>query len=283
MACRLHFNPFFGDRHLQEIRPKHIDDYKLQRAQVVKHSTVNLELVLLRSILNAAVTQGYLRENPAKAVSPIRIPEKEPRYLTRDQVSRLYPECKGWLYTYLAISLNTGLRIGEVCSLTWQDVDFRHRVIKVRCDQDFTTKGKRDRVAPLNDFLYDVLRKAPRHIQKPYILFTREDKSLKPESVRQRFTRAVKRAKLPHFSPHHLRHTFGTWLAADGVDLVTIKNLMGHQDIKTTMKYLHAAPHRMEWAVENLHLDGQTQAEVDRSQDTEMQRTGQDLVTGAQA
>ena len=72
-------------------------------------------------------------------------------------------------------------------------------------------------------------------------------------------------------------------MAADGVDVVTFKNLMGHQDIKTTMKYLHAAPHRMEWAVENLHLNGQTQAEVDRSKETEMQGTEQDLVTGAQA
>jgi hypothetical protein len=55
---------------------------------------------------------------------------------------------------------------------------------------------------------------------------------------------------------------------------------MGHQDIKTTMKYLHAAPNRMEWAVENLNLDGQTQADVDRSRDQKMQRTGPDLVTG---
>ena len=75
-ACRVHFIPFFGERHLLEIRPKHIDDYKQQRAQVAMHSTVNLELVLLRSILNAAVTQGYLRENPARAITPIRIPRR---------------------------------------------------------------------------------------------------------------------------------------------------------------------------------------------------------------
>lgn len=179
-----------------------------------------------------------------------------------------------------AIALNTGLRVGEVCALTWPDVDLKHRVIKVRCDEDFTTKGKRDRAVPLNGFLHDVLRKAPRHIKNPRILFTREGKSVNPGNVRQRLTRAVKRATLPHFSPHDLRSTFGTWLAADGVDLVTILNLMGHRDIKTTMKYLHAAPNRMEWAVKNLNLGGQTQADVDRSRDQERQRTGPDLVTG---
>ena len=167
--------------------------------------------------------------------------------------------------------------------MTWQDADFGHRVIKIRCDNDFITKGRRDRVVPINEFLYAVLKDAPRHIQAPQILFTREGKPLIPESVRQRFTRTVKRSKLRHFSPHHLRHTFGTWLAADGVDLVTIKNLLGHQDIKTTMKYLHAAPNRMEWAVENLHLVGQTQTEVDQLQNVKIHGTGQDLVTGTQS
>jgi integrase len=278
VACRVHFVPFLGDLHLSEIRPKHIDDFKQLRANAAKHSTVNLELVLLGSILNAAVTRGYLKENPAKSIPPIRIPEKEPRYLTRDQVAKLYPECTDWIYTFVAIGLNTGLRNGEVCALTWQDVDLKNRTLKVRSDEDFTTKGKGDRAVPLNGFLYNVLKKAPRHIKNSHILFTREGKSL----VRKRFTKAAKRAGLPHFTPHDLRSTFGTWLAADGVDVVTIKNLMGHTDVKTTMKYLHAAPNRMEWAVENLNLDGQTQAEVDQSSDQKMDRTGPDLVTSGQ-
>ena len=61
-----------------------------------------------------------------------------------------------------------------------------------------------------------------------------------------------------------MRHTYGTTLAANGVDVVTIQKLMGHTDIKTAMRYLHAAPDRMKWAVENLGLDGSTQAEIDR-------------------
>ena len=55
-------------------------------------------------------------------------------------------------------------------------------------------------------------------------------------------------------------------LAADGVDVVTIQKLMGHRDVKTTMKYLHAAPDRLRWAVENIKLDGTTQEEVDTAE-----------------
>ena len=61
---------------------------------------------------------------------------------------------------------------------------------------------------------------------------------------------------MPPVKPHDLRHTYGTTLAANGVDVVTIQKLMGHTDIKTTMRYLHAAPDRMKWAVETSGLDG---------------------------
>jgi site-specific recombinase XerC len=101
MNSRVHFIPMFGDFRLSEIRQRHIEDFKQERAKVVKHSSVNLELVLLGSILNAAVRWGYLKENPAKAVKPIRVAESEPKYLTRDQIAELYPACDDWLYTFV--------------------------------------------------------------------------------------------------------------------------------------------------------------------------------------
>ena len=77
-----------------------------------------------------------------------------------------------------------------------------------------------------------------------------------------------------------MRHTFGTTLAAEGEDVRTIMELMGHVDLKTTMKYLHAAPDRMRRAVENLDLDGTTQAEVDEAEGQKLHRGRQDMGTG---
>ena len=266
VACRLHFNPAFGSRYLTEIRPKHIEDFKQARAKVASFNTVNLELVLLGAIFNSAVTWGYLRENPVKLVKPLRVPEKEPPYMTRDEASRLYEKCEGYIHTFVSIALNTGMRLSEIAALTWADLDMRHRVIKVRNDEEFTTKGRRNRVLPINDFLFGVLEKAPRHISSQYVIFDEDGKRLGSGAIRQRFRTALKRASLPGFRIHDLRHTFGTLLAADGVDVVTIQKLMGHREVTTTMKYLHAAPDRMRWAVENLHLDGSTQAEVEAAE-----------------
>ena len=185
--------------------------------------------------------------------------------MTRDQVARLYSECNDWLLPFVAIALNTGLRHREILALEWDDIDLDSQKIKVRSDNSFTTKGKRNRVIPISVFLQGVLKKAPKHITCPYIIFTKQGDSPWPTGVRSMFKRALKRAGLPvSFRVHDLRHTFATTLAANGVDIVTIKNLLGHTDIQTTMKYLHAAPDRNKWAVENLHLDGKTQAEFEK-------------------
>ena len=271
-ACRLYFVPLFGNRYLSNIRPKHVEDFKQDRVKTAKPGTVNLELILLGAILNAAVTWGYLKENPAKNVKPFRIPEKEPPYLTRDQVAALYRVCRGWVRTFVALALNTGMRASEILSLKWEDVDLRKRVIKIRSDEEFTTKGRRNREIPVNDFLSRVLQRHPKHITNPHVFCDDEGGPMSDYPIRTALEQARKQAGLPRFRIHDLRHTFGTTLAANGKDIRTIQELMGHVDIKTTMKYLHAAPHRMKWAVQDLRLDGTTEAE--------MHEGGQDMDTG---
>ena len=77
-----------------------------------------------------------------------------------------------------------------------------------------------------------------------------------------------------------MRHTFGTTLAAKGEDVSAIMELMSHIDLKTTMKYLHAAPDRMRRAVETLGLDGTTQPEVDEAEGRKLHSGRQDMDTG---
>ena len=73
----------------------------------------------------------------------------------------------------MAIALNTGMRLSEILALKWEDIDLRNWTIKVRSDEDFTTKGRRNRELPINAFLCGVLRKAPRNITSPHVILTR--------------------------------------------------------------------------------------------------------------
>jgi len=260
--CNQHLIPYFGTRYLVNIRPKHVEDYVQERVGIAQPSTVNNELRRLKALLNAAVRWDYLKDSPARGVKPLPLPEKEPPYMTQDQVSELYPACRGWIHTFVAIGLNTGLRLSEILALAWEDIDLMNGVLKVRSDDAFTTKSRRNREIPINRFLHRVLNKAPRHITCPHIIFTSGGRSADPKLAHKRFKHALKCAGLPtKFRIHDMRHTFGTTLAANGVDIRTIMELMGHANIQTTQQYLHAAPNRMKGAVETLGLDGSVEAD----------------------
>lgn len=101
---------------------------------------------------------------------------------------------------------------------------------------------------PINDELYETLRKHPRHITCPYVFYT--TKGEKYISIQSSFRTAVERARLGYVRFHDLRHTFASHLVMSGVDLRTVQQLLGHKDIKMTMRYAHLAPDHLKAAVD---------------------------------
>ena len=99
----------------------------------------------------------------------------------------------------------------------------------------------------MNTTLTEVLRKIPRRLDSPYV-FQRFDGN-KFNKMRSGFTNAVKRAGIPHVRFHDLRHTFASQLVMGGVDIRTVQELLGHKDIRMTMRYSHLAPDHMRKAV----------------------------------
>ena len=270
-TCGRLFVPYFGKIPLRDITPKDVEDFIQERALSVKFGTVNNDLRQLKTVFSTAIRWGYIKENPTKQVKPIRLPEREPPYLTRPQVAKLYSNCSGWIYTFVAIALNTGMRLSEILALTWDDIDFRSRVIKVRSGDHFTPKSRRNREIPIPEFLLGVLQTWPHSENTRQVLYHHDGIPLIATTVQKSFPRALKKAGLPHFRVHDLRHTYGTTMAANGEDIVTIKTLMGHTNVETTMIYLHAAPNRLINAADNLRLDG--------SLDPEDEQNGQDMDT----
>ena len=258
-AVRVNLAPFFGHRFLKEITPWMIEDFKTEQAKTLKASSINALLTVLRAMLNLAVKWGNLKASPFKEVKLLKVDATEPPHLSVEEANRLLDAYRGDrdLYVFTAIGLNTGMRIGEIVNLTWPDVDLSRRVVKVRPKTEgqgiraWRVKTGDIRDIPVNDSLAGVLSKHPRHISCPYVLYSPDGTPYTDQAMRDRMERAVKRTGIPAH-PHLLRHTFGTTLAAAGVDLDTIRRLMGHTDIHMTMRYLHAAPDRMKGAVENL-------------------------------
>lgn len=222
---------------------------KAEKAKKLKASAISTLLNVLSAMLSLAVKWGNLKDSPFKAVKMLKVDKSEPPSLSVEEANRLLEACRGDrdLYTFTALGLHTGMRIGEIVNLTWPDVDTQRRIVKVRPKtagegvRGWRVKTGEIRDIPVSDFLADVPARHPRHITCPYVLRRTDGSPYDAGDMRGRMERARKRSGLVRAYPHLLRHTFGTTLAANGYDIDTIRRLVGHKDIKMTMKYLPAA------------------------------------------
>jgi integrase len=151
--------------------------------------------------------------------------------LEAEQIERLLDNCDDPQVPYLRpivmMTLHTGMRLGEILGLRWDDMDLKRRLITVT-----KTKNHARKTIPINDVLYEELNRLPRHVASPH-LFCHSDS---PRFLRidRSFHHALKRANIDEFRFHDLRHTFGSHLTMRGLSPETIGALLGHRDLKMT-------------------------------------------------
>jgi integrase len=250
-TIRKHLVPLWGDFQLSRITAKMIEDYKLTRIELVVASTVTRELFTVKNMFRKAVDWGYLLRNQAEQVKKLKSGTPQFRYLSREEMVRFLDACRNspnrQLYVLVSAALNTGMRLGELTALQWQDVHFKQGFIRVENREDHHTKNYETRTIPMNAQLIEVLKKHPRRLDCPHV-FHRED-GAPFIKMRTSFENAVKRAGIGHLRFHDLRHTFASHLVMGGVDIRTVQELLGHKDIRMTMRYAHLAPDHMRNAV----------------------------------
>jgi len=231
----------FGDRPAAGITVEDLEAYRHKRRDAgARPATVNREIGMLRHAYNKAVEWGLLRDNPAAKIKPFK-EHSRLRFLTRDEQDRLLLACsestQRLLLPLVSIGLLTGLRAGELRALEWRDIDLRRRILTVR-----SGKGDTDRSVPLCDQAVEVLTRM-KH---------KGDRLFPIGSWKRSFATALRKAKITDFKFHDLRRTFATNLSSAGVDLVTIKRVLGHSQFSATLVYLGTSEERMLDAVSRL-------------------------------
>ena len=161
-----HFIDFLNGRgspslRLSQISFQLIEEYKQERGKVVKPSTVNIELKVLRALYNFAIQCKCVRENPVSKVDFFRGVEKKPKFLHKEEIKDLLDNSNG-PYPVLYAFLKTGLRKSELINLKWKDIDFRRKYITVESKEDWRTKTGNTREIPIGDDLVEILNKLPR-------------------------------------------------------------------------------------------------------------------------
>jgi integrase len=148
------------------------------------------------------------------------------------------------------VAAYAGLRQGELLALRWRDVDFAGSALTIAramsAGVESSTKSGRVRRVPLADQAAGALDRMSRrdHYTSPdeLVFCNVFGRPLDGSALRRRYKRAQVAADVRPLRFHDLRHTFGSLLAARGVDVVTIQKAMGHSALSTTSRYLHARP-----------------------------------------
>jgi integrase len=229
--------------------------YRLSQSEPPKTKSMNFELKGLRTVFRYAVKWGMCSKDPTHGVKFQRITDAKPhRILSKEEVRVLLgaspPDMKAVILGFLL----SGMRLGELEHLTWDDVDLDNDLIRIRHKPDWRPKtGERDIAMnpELKALLQDLLQH--RGEQHPYV-FTLEGRPAFYGSVRKRLIHIARRAGLRGVtSIHSLRHTFGSSLVEAGVPLPVVKDLLGHSDIRMTMTYVHTTRDEHRRAVEKLN------------------------------
>ena len=224
-----------------------------QQERGVTNARVNRIIAIFKASLNVAVNYNFVNENGIRKFKLLHEDkQKIVRYLTEAEEAKLLDVAQKFYYQYyniLILALNTGMRAGEIKSLKWNDVNIDKKYISLRSEN---TKAQRIRFIPLNYKALEAITHQQVKQKTDVYVFTNPKTKSKYTEHKSWFARIIAEANIQNFRFHDLRHTFASKLVMRGVDLNTVRELMGHSDIKMTLVYAHLAPEHKQKAVDLL-------------------------------
>jgi len=246
--------------------------------------TVNHKISYLKTALNRAVAWGVLQKNPLDSVKLSKVDNRSiVRYLTDEEDTRLrdaldareerhkeqrkdfnqqrkergyepFPEYSDdgfvdHLKPMVLLALNTGMRRGELFNLKWTDVAFDRSMLTI---QGKTAKSRKTRHVPMTDEAFDTLKLWSEKPQNSDYVFPGDDGG-RLKRICYLWFHLMKDAEIQKFRFHDCRHTFASRLVMRGVDLNTVRELLGHANIEMTLRYAHLAPVKLATAIATLN------------------------------
>ncbi len=215
-------------------------------AKNYKPAYTNKIVTILKHMFTKALEWDMIDKATLEKIRKVKLLKgeiKRLRYLSEEEAERLVFNCEPYLRPIVITALNTGMRRGEIFGLTWDRVDLKNRIILL----DKTKNGER-REIPINDTLHKTLSGLVRRLDCKYVFYN--PKTLKPfDNVKRSFSSALRKSHILDFHFHDLRHTFASRLVMAGVDLMTVKELLGHKDIKMTLRYSHLSQAHVRQAI----------------------------------
>lgn len=274
-----HVIPYFEDIGYGELGTPIINafaEYKLKRGKIngkggLSAKSVHDILVVMRSVAKYAEREyGY--RNPMRNISMPKSENKETDVFNKDERGRLQNYLQSNLTKSnlgILLTMYSGLRIGELCALTWNDIDFKNGVVRVskalQRVPDKSGKGKTALIVtspksktsvrdiPLPAFVLDILKQNKR-CDSNFIL-SGTNKPIEPRTMQNRFKSVLKECGIRSANFHLIRHTYATVCIESGFDAKTVSELLGHSNVNITLnRYVHSSMEMKKKCVAGLNL-----------------------------
>ncbi|MBP3454666.1 MAG: site-specific integrase [Alistipes sp.] len=256
LTLQTHLLPRFGA--MEIIRENDVQQFVIDKCTSgLAKKTVRDMVAVLKSVIKYGSKHGIFLFEEWKIEYPTNdrsrmlptLPLNHQRVLMRYLIEQPTPQNIGVL-----LALCTGMRIGEVCALKWEDVDFIQKTVTVKhtvgriyncklklteriCSSPKTKNSSRE--IPISKQLFHALKAVRKQSQSPYVVGT-STQSKEPRAYRDYFGRLLKRLNIPHLVFHGLRHTFATRCIESQCDYKTVSAILGHSNVATTLNlYVH--------------------------------------------
>lgn len=197
-------------------------------ASGLKPATTNRRLAAIAGIYGYFKREGKDIENPCQYESRRKIGDRVPNIIPKEELQQAYEHSAGAVKIILGLLMTTGMRIQELLDLEWQDIDFKSSAIRVN------GKGNKQRIVYSTPQALQTLQEASQYNRPTDLIFP-----LTQRETRRMVWEALKPySKARQLSPHAIRHTFATNMAAHGVNCSTLAQILGHNDLNTTQQYI---------------------------------------------
>lgn len=251
-----HLLPVLGNMRMASVTPGVVHDFvaALENSGLA-HSTIRSAYRLFAEAMKSAFEEGLIQKNPCRKIRIQYSEREEQRVLTRNEQELLRKSASTFNDLPVLLSLYTGMRLGEVCALKWEDIDWERKTITVkRTAQRIARKAgsqngaktilmigtpksiRSQRVIPVPDFVLIKLRALMQYATGRAYIFGASS-AAEPRTIQRRFGRLMKKLGISGAHFHTLRHSFATRLLELGADVKTVSVLLGHGSARATLDY----------------------------------------------
>ena len=243
---------FAGDIPLKQLDLKTLDNFIINKYNSTK-SGAALYYRTLKAAFSKAVIWNYLSDNPLKKIKAPKVPKSNPVFISETELNLILDKTTNQnLKNIFTVAFYTGMRLSEILNMKSSWIDTQQNIISLKNSVDFTTKSKKERIVPIHPRIASIVIK-PNSKTDDFIFNRKSDIKFNEDYVSKQFKKALRAAKLNddiHF--HSLRHSFASNLVQRGVNLYVVKELLGHEDIKTTQIYSHLTQNSLTNAIQLL-------------------------------